>query len=529
MSLRRLSSDPRGRASHPATGERTAGEVGDHGIILDHEHVAELTNLPRWRRFLDGTLGSIKQRLTALTSLVIIFSIATVTFAAYATVSQILWRTSDSLLRSQAQSIIEMPPEKVPGGVPGENYQPAFERISNTLSLMVVPEIYTGVAAPVTKFEPVLEDAEIAVIRGARPHSYRSDDDERYFAVAAPDGRVVVLVSDTSATKKALESLALILTMIGICGALGAIVLVAAVVSAGLRPIDRLRRATDRVTETGELRQLVVFSHDEVGTLTTSFNNMMLALQASREKQKELVADASHELKTPLTSLRTNIELLLLATRENSPGITEADRQDLERDVLSQLDEMSALIKDLVDLAREDGPVLSDEEVDLNECLRVGVAKVQRRRPDVTFEIHAEPWVTQGDPLSLKRALLNLLDNAAKWSPQGGSVRVWMQPIPPAASGLTAGTPASDGEEEAVEIRVADSGPGIPAADRKKVFDRFYRSINSRSMQGSGLGLSIVKQTVVNHGGAIIVDESDDGGALMRVVLPARRGTPSEK
>ncbi|POB29149.1 two-component sensor histidine kinase, partial [Klebsiella pneumoniae] len=146
--------------------------------------------------------------------------------------------------------------------------------------------------------------------------------------------------------------------------------------------------------------------------------------------------------------------------------------------------------------------------------------------PDVTFEIHAEPWVTQGDPLSLKRALLNLLDNAAKWSPQGGSVRVWMQPIPPAASGLTAGTPASDGEEAAVEIRVADSGPGIPAADRKKVFDRFYRSINSRSMQGSGLGLSIVKQAVVNHGGAIIVDESDDGGALMRVVLPARRGTP---
>lgn len=529
MSLRRLPSEPRGRASHPASGERTAGEHVDHGFLLDQEGAAEPTNLPRWRRFLDGTLGSIKQRLTVLTSLVIIFSIATVTFAAYATVSQILWRTSDSLLRSQAQSIIEMPPEKVSGGGQRENYEPEFERISNTLSFIVVPETYTGIAAPVAKFEPVLDDAEIAVIRGERPHSYRSDGDDRYFAVAAPDGRVVVLVSDTSSTTKALDSLALILTMVGICGTLGAIVLVAAVVSAGLRPIDRLRRATDRVTATGELRQLVVFSNDEVGTLTTSFNNMMLALQASRDKQKELVADASHELKTPLTSLRTNIELLLLATRENSPGITEADRREIERDVLSQLDEMSALIKDLVDLAREDGPVLSLQEVDLNECIRVGVAKVQRRRPDVTFEIHAEPWVTQGDPLSLKRALLNLLDNAAKWSPQGGTVRVWMQPIPPAASGLPAGAQGGEGDEEAVEIRVADSGPGIPVEDRKKVFDRFYRSIHSRSMPGSGLGLSIVKQAVVNHGGVIVADESDDGGALMRVVLPARRGTPSEK
>lgn len=529
MSLRRLPSGPRGRASHPATGERTAGEVVDHGFFLDQENAAELTKLPRWRRFLDGTLGSIKQRLTALASLVIIFSIATVTFAAYATVSQILWRTSDSLLRSQAQSIIEMPPEEFPGATQGEPYRPAFERISNTLSLMVVPELYTGTAAPVATFESVLGDAEIAVIRGARPHSYRSDGDERYFAVAAPDGRVVVLVSDTSSTTKALDSLALILTVIGICGALGAIVLVAAVVSAGLRPIDRLRRATDRVTATDELRQLAVYSNDEVGTLTMSFNNMMLALQTSREKQKELVADASHELKTPLTSLRTNIELLLLATRENSPGISEADRREIERDVLSQLDEMSVLIKDLVDLAREDGPVLSKQEVDLNECLRAGVAKVQRRRPDVIFEIHAEPWVTQGDPFSLKRALLNLLDNAAKWSPQGGSVRVWMQPIPPVASGLAAGTLGSEVDEEAVEIRVADSGPGIPIEDRNKVFDRFYRSIHSRSMPGSGLGLAIVKQAVMNHGGAIIADESDDGGALMRVVLPARRGTPSQK
>lgn len=537
MSLRRLTPDNRGRASessHTGTEEHTqaagdgASGAQPDGSLGELEEYTQLADRPRWRRFLDGTLGSIKMRLTVLTSLVVIFSIAIITFAAYATVSQILWQSTDSLLRSQAQSIIEMPEDKVPGAQQGERYDPAFEDISNTMRLMVVPESNTGIAAPVAKFEPFLDNSEIEVIKGEHKYSFRSDGDDRYFAVAAPDGRVVVLISDTSATTRALEPLALVLTMIAICGALGSIVMVTAVVTTGLQPIARLRRATDRVTETGQLHQLSVFSQDEVGALTNSFNNMMLALQASREKQKELVADASHELKTPLTSLRTNIELLLLASREDTPSISDEDRREIERDVMGQLDEMSALIGDLVDLAREDGPALTRETVDLEDRLMSSVAKAQRRRPDVTFEIHSEHWITQGDPLSLDRALLNLLDNAAKWSPENGTVRVWMQPICPNEAHI-ATVPCEEGESpEAVEIRVADSGPGIPPEDRAKVFDRFYRSIQSRSMPGSGLGLSIVKQVVESHGGAIVADESDDGGALIRVVLPGHRARAQE-
>ena len=290
--------------------------------------------------------------------------------------------------------------------------------------------------------------------------------------------------------------------------------------NSGIQPITRLRRAADEVSRTGELRQIPVYSHDELGALTDSFNNMMNALQEAQTKQKNLVADASHELKTPLTSLRTNVELLMLASqRKDGPGISDQDRKDLERDVIAQIDEMSGLIGDLVDLAREDSNPEVLSTVEISELITQGIERVQRRRPDVTFDTHLIDWRLQGDSFALSRALLNLLDNAAKWSPEGGVVRVWMQPIGSEDSEAT-GSDADVPAQQEVEIRVADSGPGIPQQDRGKVFDRFYRSIKARSMPGSGLGLAIVKQVIERHHGVIVADESDDGGALMRAVLP---------
>lgn len=309
-------------------------------------------------------------------------------------------------------------------------------------------------------------------------------------------------------------------------GFIASIIAGIAVANSGIQPITRLRRAADEVSRTGELRQIPVYSHDELGSLTDSFNNMMNALQEAQTKQKNLVADASHELKTPLTSLRTNVELLMLASQRKDgegPGISEEDRKDLERDVIAQIDEMSGLIGDLVDLAREDSNPEVLSTVEISELITLGIERVQRRRPDVTFDTHLIEWHLQGDAFALSRALLNLLDNAAKWSPEGGVVRVWMQPIVVEegdAAGPDTGAPA----HQEVEIRVADSGPGIPKEDRENVFDRFYRSIQARSMPGSGLGLAIVKQVIERHHGVIVADESDDGGALMRAVLP---GEPS--
>ena len=511
---------------------------------------------------------SLRMRLAALTAAVVIVSIVVITLAAFTSVSQILYLEIDKNLQNQAQNIIDSGVE-----FPAEHsyedgrYVPNFQETSNRMNVLVIPAAETGIEQPGSGisdsaqstdsesestsslepvspgiqgtqglstftadpdspvdhefdndevFEGVLSPVQMAVVRGEQSFSFSTEGSMRIYAVRAPDSRVVVVQQDIEFSKEALNSLRIVLILIGVTGALAAIIAGMAVGSAGVQPIDRLRRAANRVAETGELRQIPVESNDELGSLTRSYNAMMRALQVSTEKQRDLVADAGHELKTPLTSLRTNIELLVMASRADNPALSEQDRADLERDVIAQINEMSTLIGDLVDLAREDSMPLTTTEVDLEEVFADSLERVERRRPDVHFDVHLVPWVVVGDEFSLSRAIRNLLDNAAKWSPQGGTVRVWMQPIPDANSD----TPT------AVEIRIADSGPGIPEEDRAKVFERFYRSIQSRSMPGSGLGLAIVKQVIVRHNGAIIADASDDGGALMRVVLPGKSGSP---
>ena len=510
---------------------------------------------------------SLRTRLAALTAAVVIVSIVVITLAAFTSVSQILYLEIDKNLQNQAQNIIDSGVE-----FPAEHsyedgrYVPNFQETSNRMNVLVIPAAETGIKQPGSSsdstqangaesesssslepvtpdiqgtqglstftadpdspvdhefdneevFEGVLSPVQMAVVRGEQSFSFSTEGSMRIYAVRAPDSRVVVVQQDIEFSKEALNSLRIVLILIGVTGALAAIIAGMAVGSAGVQPIDRLRRAANRVAETGELRQIPVESNDELGSLTRSYNAMMRALQVSTEKQRDLVADAGHELKTPLTSLRTNIELLVMASRADNPALSEQDRADLERDVIAQINEMSTLIGDLVDLAREDSMPLTTAEVDLEEVFADSLERVERRRPDVHFDVHLIPWVVVGDEFSLSRAIRNLLDNAAKWSPQGGTVRVWMQPI----SDANSDTPT------AVEIRIADSGPGIPEEDRAKVFERFYRSIQSRSMPGSGLGLAIVKQVIVRHNGAIIADASDDGGALMRVVLPGKSGSP---
>ncbi|NLP39249.1 MAG: HAMP domain-containing histidine kinase, partial [Corynebacterium pollutisoli] len=220
-----------------------------------------------------------------------------------------------------------------------------------------------------------------------------------------------------------------------------------------------------------------------------------------------------HELKTPLTSMRTNIELLMML---NQPGaadrISAADRQDLERDVMAQMTELSTLIGDLVDLAREDAAETTMESVDLDEVIVSSLERVRRRRPDLDFDADLAPWTLTGDQFSLGRATLNLLDNAAKWSPPGATVQVRMTPL----------------ADDRIQLTVADSGPGIPEEERERVFERFYRAAESRSQPGSGLGLAIAKQTVTRHGGTIRIAEAAGGGALVIVELPGQpQVTPS--
>ncbi|MFT4201765.1 ATP-binding protein, partial [Gordonia sp. (in: high G+C Gram-positive bacteria)] len=272
----------------------------------------------------------------------------------------------------------------------------------------------------------------------------------------------------------------------------------------GLRPVARLTRAAERVARTEVLDPIPVTGNDELARLTESFNTMLAALQNSREKQARLVADAGHELKTPLTSLRTNVELLIASSEPGAPAVPLADMIELRSDIVAQIEELSTLVGDLVDLSREEAPQVVHEEVDMLGIIERSLERVRRRRNDVEFVVDAESWYVFGESAGLSRAVLNVLDNAAKWSPGGHRVEVRLRQTAVNSAQLT----------------VADAGPGIPAEDRELVFERFYRAADSRSMPGSGLGLAIVRQVVERIGGTVTAGQSHLGGALITMTLP---------
>lgn len=315
--------------------------------------------------------------------------------------------------------------------------------------------------------------------------------------------------SDFARVKSRLQA-----TLVGIAGfgTLLAALTGSVIARATVRPVGRLRRAVEKVSSQGVLEPIEVVGNDEYAMLAESLNEMMESLSESRVRQTQLVADAGHELRTPLTSMRTNIELLMMLHRSGQVAhIPREELDELENDVNAQMEEMSALIGDLVDLAREDDLDKEFEPVRLDAVLAEAVSRVQRRRPDVTFRFRADPWVMQADRAALSRAPVNLLDNAAKWSPPGGVVRVSLRAA----------------QRRAVLI-IDDSGPGIPQEERERVFERFYRASESRSMPGSGLGLAIAGQVLERHGAAISIEDSDDGGTRIRVLFPGERAHGSQ-
>ena len=279
---------------------------------------------------------------------------------------------------------------------------------------------------------------------------------------------------------------------IGIAAALGLLVSRAA-----LAPVRRLTRATEKVTETGDLSERIdAHGADELSRLAGSFNAMLGALEDSTRKQRQLVADASHELRTPLTSLRTNIEVL--AGERKLPA---GERERLLTDVVEQLGEMTTLIAELIELARAEQQPDGPEDVRLDLVAADAVERARRNRPGVTFTTDLEESLVHGVPVNIERAVANLLDNAAKFTPPGGAVEV----------GVRGGA-----------VTVRDHGPGIDEEDLPYVFDRFYRARSARGRPGSGLGLAIVRQVAEAHGGEVRAERADGGGTRMTLRLDGR-------
>ena len=324
----------------------------------------------------------------------------------------------------------------------------------------------------------------------------------------AQSGYAISYVADLSSMDSSLHSLAIGLSFAG----LGGIMLAAAagflVARSALKPVRRLTRAAEHVAATDDLSvQLPVDGADELSRLGKAFNRMTKSLAGSRERQQRLIADAGHELRTPLTSLRTNVDLLL-RSRRTGRALPPGREQTMLESVDQQLHELSGLVTDLLELSRNaEGGMRRTMRVPLHESVGRAVERARLRGPGLEFDVEIEPWFVNGEPTGLDRAVVNLLDNAVKFSPAGGRVTVRL---------------------DKGQYTVRDQGPGIDPADLPRVFERFYRSDSARQLPGSGLGLAIVAQIAEETGGKIVLEPAVGGGTLARLILPGDPGTPGE-
>jgi len=324
----------------------------------------------------------------------------------------------------------------------------------------------------------------------------------RIYTVKSGDSALQVIRPLTE-VENTLKHIKVLLAFILVAGGLLSALLAWLIAATTLSPVRRLTRAAEEVARTQDLSVRIAADRpDELGRLSASMNTMLDSLERSVAAQKQLVADASHELRTPLTSLRTNVEVL-----GEADNLDPDERRKIVADIVLQTEELSGLVSDLVELARGDSGLAAIEPTDvaLDKLVEAAVARAARHYPNLEFRADLRPLQVRGVAASLDRAVTNLIDNAAKFSPPDGTVFVDIH-------GRT--------------LSVTDQGPGIPAEDLPHVFDRFYRATTARSVPGSGLGLAIVRQTADAHGAQISAECPPGGGTRMRLVLPSVAEAP---
>ncbi|SEQ53610.1 HAMP domain-containing sensor histidine kinase [Lentzea albida] len=451
-----------------------------------------------WRR------RSLRTRLTVIAATAIAASV----FLSFQVASELLdWElraTAEDQLRADSRVLaanaeraglaqVELPP------YPG----------AGRLVRVVLPDGSTRTPDGQPALPPVSADAG-RVVQGVAADLMESgdSDDDGFFVYTLRAGGGAVQVARV-ADDSPINRFGLGMLLIGLlCVACGALV-GRAVARAGLAPIDRLTAAAVRVARTRDLdADIPDEGGGEIRQLIRSINDMLAALRDSRLAQRLLAEDTAHELKTPLTSLRLNIELLIRLDRRGTldSALPSESRTRLLHDLGAQVTELSTLAAELTDLARGDVSDENTELLDLADVVVAASAQACSRMPDVEVALDVDSVWVSGRPAALRRAVLNLIDNAGKWSPAGQPIEVRLR-----ASGASA------------VLEVDDAGPGIDAADAPRVFDRFYRADSARALPGSGLGLSIVQRVVDAHGGRATVARSARGGALLRVDLPAVR------
>jgi two-component system sensor histidine kinase MprB len=364
---------------------------------------------------------------------------------------------------------------------------------------------YPRLRYPVTREARAVAAGE----RGSANDDLRfADDHFQVLTVRAGHGRALQLAQSLGSVDDTLDRLLLVLVGVAGAGVLSAPLVGLLVAGGGLRPVLRLTRAAEEVAHTGDLEyRIEARGRDELASLATSFNAMLDRLagmvdtvERARRAQRQLVADASHELRTPLSSLRANVELLALGHGDGP------DRAELLSDILQQLDALTTLVSQLIELAREELREPERTPVALDELVYDTLRRVRQNYPQLEFAADLEPTKLLGTHDSLARAVSNLLDNAAKWSPDRGLIEVTLR-------------------DDTLQVR--DHGTGIDDADLPHVFERFYRGHGARERPGSGLGLAIVAQVVSAHGGEVRAQQAPGGGALLTARFPQTRPSDS--
>jgi len=446
--------------------------------------------------------SSFRHRLVLLSAAAVAVAVVLASCITFLVVRNELRGQVDDRLQDVV-SRIPVPAELLlPGTVPqsGENVLvlPSGPLGSRDTYAQIVRPDGTVVRPRGTRIELPADQRVLEVARGDR-EAFFSDTTiggvhARVYTAALPTGDAVQAARPLEDVDRTLRHLLFALALVSLGGVALAVWLGLLVARAALTPVKQLTDAAEHVARTRDLsRRIRADRTDELSRLGASFNTMLEALSSSQQAQRQLVADASHELRTPLTSLRTNIEVL------SSGALPPEDRERLLADVVAQLGELTLLVSDLVDLARGDEPAAVPEDVRLDLLVADAVERARRHAPDRTFFTELEPSLVEGVPGRLHRAVANLIDNAAKWSPPGGQIEVSV----------------SGGE-----VSVRDHGPGIADSDLPHVFDRFYRAPAARGLPGSGLGLAIVRQVAQSHGGTVVAERANGGGARMRLTLP---------
>lgn len=432
---------------------------------------------------------SLRGRLTLVAAAAVAASIALVAGVVFYAENRELRLLVDADLRSQAAAIAE---ELL---VSGE-----VEAAARESPLLAV--FSAQVVSPQGEVVPLAQGQQLPV--DERVEAVADGQGDRFYATVDVDGRLLRTLTiplDAGALQvaRSIEELDRhllhvggLLTLVSF-GGIGIAVLLGQLVSgAGLRPLARLTRSAEQVAATRDLRQRIeVRSSDELGRLGAALNTMLEALHASLGRQRQLVADASHELRTPLSSLRTNLEVL-----ERADELPDDERERLMTDVRAELEGLIRAVDDLLDLARDEPSPGEREDVALDRLVADAVSWARRRIPEIRFDIHLAATTVRAESAQVRRAVANLLDNAAKWSPRDRPVEV---------------TLTGD------ELTVRDHGPGIEPDDLPKVFERFYRAPAARGRPGAGLGLAIVRKVADAHGWQVSAENAASGGASLRI------------